>query len=190
MKLSVLNEDRSHPILVVVHPNYIVDKYALADKFDLMEKYFNKTNKIINGALSKDFYVIVTWLRHGHVEWREGGVDEYEYISIDDGDYVYDDVEAASKGGWTGTKWSMVGVKNKELYHNFLDELSSKQDDKYQFLVERVPGDSIEHSVIPSLDANTKVLVAGGHRNACVAKTVEQIKKFLPRVRLMVKYIY
>jgi len=194
MKLSNLHDNKT--VLYIVHPNFVIDYLRYPDKTKELEQYFQLIRNLISNALRHNFYVVVSWLSHA---FAEPDIDSQKYIKIIDGNYIYDDVEAAKIGKrsdsgewftWSGHKWFMISVKNKELYDQFLSDLKSIEDERYQFFIEIEKGDSVSKSVVPSLPDNTKVMVAGGHSDACVPATVRQIKKSLPRVRLLTKAIY
>ena len=173
-------------VLVIVHPNFIIDHYKLSAAYTKMDRYISGVRGLIEAALSKGTHVIVSWLPHGYAEPEDYML---KHISVVDGDYQYDDTEAAREGGWTGSKWSMVGVKNKELYEDFLAYLQSIDDVNFSFYIEQQAGEGIK-DVISQFPQNTRVIVAGGYKDACLPQTVAEIVKFIPKTRLMTKYVY
>ena len=187
---TIAESDLSKTILVIVHPVWIVDHFKTEEDYDKMNDYLHGILKLIDLAIKKGMYVVVTHMNHGMAQWEghhdyDGPTNELpDWIKIMDGDYwLYQDGELLEP---------LVGVRNKEAINNFISrmhDLNSRND--FTFIENNSfnGGDELVE-VISKFPPNSRVLVAGGNKEACVAEHIQNIKSSFPRIRLLTKHIY
>jgi nicotinamidase-related amidase len=203
MKIRHILTEASQPsVLIVVHPVWIVDHFKQSDDYPQMEKYLDQVLRLIKSAANKGMFVVVTHMIHGEAQFDQSpdwdgpelqhptdGVwpasnNTGNFVKIIDGDYWYfQDNEPLIP---------LVGVKNRKLIDIFTDEMWVLNDNpNFDFITnQHFDGGNDLIRSLSKIPPGTRVLIAGGNKDACVAQTVSNIKKHFPRIRLLTKHIY
>lgn len=171
------SRQRRMSALVIVHPNwylsqagidYGLNKYNSDQEYrDAISNYFESVLRLTHSAVERGTITLVTWLRFYKDEFADGHDEEGMTHKIDL-DEEYDDLK----------------------YLKFHNALAAIKAPNYQFNHENDPADSIGTSILRNLQNDSKIIVTGGHEHHCVADTIKEIHKMLPRTRLIRKYLF